>query len=83
MAEIENLNLSGLEHHYRASGPAHGSHLAELIYRVRRKGKWAAHPSIGRINENPRRWEEKRALYTIRTAKRFIEKLAALESRLD
>lgn len=80
MAEIENMNLAGIEQMYRDIGPPHGTRIANLIVGVRKDGKRAAHPSIGKISENPRRWTETRALNTLRAAKALIEELAALSS---
>jgi hypothetical protein len=75
--EIEELSLRNIEKKFREAGPL-GDRLADLIAKVRKAGNWAAHPSIGKINEKPSQWTEKAALKTLRAAKAFIEELVAL-----
>jgi hypothetical protein len=75
--EIKELSLRDLEEKFREAGPL-GDRLADLIAEVREAGNWAAHPSIGKINENPRQWTEMAALEALRAAKAFIEELVAL-----
>lgn len=72
-SELAQLNLSGIEKEFRKTDSPQGTRLANLIRDVRNIGNQAAHNNRGNIVDHPKRWNERTALKTLKSMKKFIE----------